>query len=203
MNYWYAARPNEIFLDLDSHRALTRCFDVLYQNFKKRSEEFLPVDSAYLYPSGTANHWHVIVVLRWPLGESKYCLPETKTAWALWMGSDRLRAVYTLQRKLRGCVNTDLLVTKTAYFRMHDAWCTCKGKHKPNKVTKNCKALQQLLRGEAGADYFPRTGHKKRKQIWISYGRVSLKAIKEWRDSNGKAEGLLLTDGTVGAISEK
>lgn len=186
MNYWYAARPNEIFLDLDSTRALARAMNVLRRILNKPMPapawgNGLHIEAVYHYPTSKTHHHLIIVTGR----EHSYVM---KTEWALWMGTDRIRAVYSLERGRRELPIQDLLVSKEPYYRTPDAFCECKGKHKPHKVTRACPALEHLLGSHKDADYFPRnTDRKKRPPLFVPVGRVSLSSIRKWKgeDQNG------------------
>jgi len=172
MNYWYSSRDNEIFLDLDSNRAIARALSVLRLTIRKRE---LDIESVWLYGTPTKHHAHMIIRLKrnhsW----------EERLAWSLWLGNDRLRAAYILQRHIMGISHHDLLIAKTPYYRTPDAFCNCEEKHKPKEVTSRCGAMQFLLGGQCDADYFTRTGKAPpRHKIRVPWGRVSLKQIRNW-----------------------
>jgi len=213
MNYWYAAAPNEIFCDLDSKRALTRALHVCrraIQNFRsaprcelgllvpaahRNHRNYLPVKSVFYYPTGRRNHYHLIVVLH-------HALPsELRALWALWMGSDRLRAVYVFERLRQGFLQipadagyvmesarrsiegrADLLVSKQEYHRPANQECECQGKHKGEKMTRKCPALAFFLHNHASADYFPRNHDRKpRGPARFGFGRITQKQLLEWK----------------------
>jgi hypothetical protein len=174
MNYWYASQPNEIFLDLDSNRATARALSVLRLAIRKKD---LPVRQVWLYGTPTAHHAHMIIVLRDPMPWL------TRLAWSLWLGNDRLRAAYVLERSRWVDGKQDLLVTKTPYYREWDQVCKCRKKHKAKEVTDKCYAMGILLGNQRSADYFTRTGKAPpRRKIRVPWGRVSLKQIKNWSD---------------------
>jgi hypothetical protein len=175
VNYWYASQPNEIFLDLDSNRATARALSVLRLAIIKRD---LRVKQVWLYGTPTAHHAHMIIVLK----EDMAWL--TRLAWSLWMGNDRLRAAYVLERSRWVDGKQDLLVTKTPYYREWDSICKCRRKHKPKFVTDRCPAMGILLGNQRSADYFTRTGKAPpRHKIRVPWGKVSLKQIRNWSDS--------------------
>ena len=178
VNYWYASRSNEIFLDLDSNRACARALSVLRLAIRKRD---LLIHQIWLYGTPTAHHAHMIIVLKKPMEWL------TRAAWSLWLGNDRLRLAYVLERS-RWVINTqDLLVTKTPYYREYDSICKCRKKHKAKEVTDRCPAMGILLGNQRSADYFTRTGKAPpRRTIRIPWGRVSLNQIKNWRATDGK-----------------
>jgi len=169
VNYWYAARPNEVFLDLDSRKALMRAMKIL-----RKSEG---VKAIYHYPTSRAGHCHVIVVLAGVMSAKDRALD------ALWMGSDKLRACYVFSRIEFGfSAVADLLVTKRPnYHRKPDSSCSCEGKHKAKEVTDNCPALQELLGPYRSHDFFPLAGHERMSMIRVPVGRVPLKLIRTWR----------------------
>lgn len=171
MNYWYSCRPTEIFLDLDSTRALARAFSVLWCARENRQ---LLVKSIWLYPTNQAHHSHMIIVL-------KYRIPTLdRIGWTLWMGSDRLRASYALARIVRGMAHTELFCTRELYYRKPDAICTCTEKHKPKEVTERCPAMRALLGVEHSGDYFARTGKRPtRRAIRFPWGRVTQKQLEQ------------------------
>lgn len=185
MNYWYSSRPNEIFLDLDSNRAIARALSVLRLAIRQRK---LPIESVWLYGTATKNHAHMIIALR-----SGLCW-ESRLAWSLWLGNDRLRAAYVLRRHAFGwgeggpvgkdaIGHYDLLVTPSQYYREPDAFCECKGKHKETKVTSKCPAMIHLLGEHRSADYFSRTGSMPpKKKIRVPWGKVSLTQIRHWKE---------------------
>jgi hypothetical protein len=174
MNYWYASQPNEIFLDLDSNRATARALSVLRLAIRKKH---LQVSQVWLYGTPTKHHAHMIIVLKEPMAWL------TRLAWSLWLGNDRLRAAYVLERSRWVDGKHDLLVTKTPYYREWDSICKCKKKHKEKEVTDKCPAMGIMLGNQRSADYFTRTGKApSRKKIRVPWGRVSLKQLKNWSD---------------------
>lgn len=162
--YWYVAQPNEIFCDLDSKRAVSRALNVLRRAIRRKQ---LDVESVYFYPS--VKNYHLIVTL-------KKDMPRlSRVLWSLWMGSDRLRGVYTLERYRRGVKNADVLSTYQWFdVRVPDDSCTCEGKHKEKRITDHCPAMKRLMMDERSGDYFPRnTDRKKReKPLRVPWGRV-------------------------------
>lgn len=168
--YWYVAQPNEIFCDLDTKRALGRTFGVLRRAMRRNE---LPVQSVYLYPS--LSNYHVIVELKSDLD------PILRALWALWMGSDRIRGVYVLERLRRGVGRPDVLSSLCWFdYRVPDDMCQCAEKHKAKSVTDKCPAMTRLLGKEhRSGDYFPRNFDKIRRTepLNIPFGRVSKSQI--------------------------
>jgi hypothetical protein len=107
---------------------------------------------------------------------------QSRLAWSMWLGNDRLRTAYVLERLSKGASAHDLLVTTHQYYRVPDAFCICKDKHKPKKVTDKCPAMLHLLGEHRSADYFARTGSAPpRKKIRVPWGKVSLTQLREWK----------------------
>jgi hypothetical protein len=173
MNYWYSSQPDEIFLDLDSNRATARALSVLRVAIRKRQ---LPIREVWLYSTPTRGHAHMIIVLREDMPW------QTRLAWSLWLGNDRLRAAYVLQRhSVSELRHHDLLISWRRYYRAADAYCHCKQKHKKKHVTDKCPAMEHLLGEHRSADYFSRTGSAPpRKKIRVPWGKVSLMQIRNW-----------------------
>jgi hypothetical protein len=174
MNYWYSAKGNEIFLDLDSYRATSRALSVLRMAIMKKH---LDVGAIWLYGTERKGHAHMIIELKQDMDWM------TRLSWSIWMGNDRLRVAYILERENRGVQHSDLLTAKHAYqFRDPDAVCECKEKHKQPRVTSNCPAMKLLLGLERSADYFTRTGKAPpNRKIIIPWGRILIKDLKRWR----------------------
>lgn len=180
--YWYVARPNEIFVDLDSNAAISRALSVVRRALNAKRVggplNYLPIESVWLYRSQAKGHAHLIIVLKSPMEM------QTRQMWALWMGGDPLRVAYVLER-YRRCGKGDLLASRVQYgFREFDEYCECKEKHKPKHVTEKCSALFRILRVHHSDDYFPRNrDKKKRKPVRFAWGRIPLTNLKRWRVS--------------------
>ena len=172
INYWYSSKDTEIFLDLDSNRAIARALSVLRLTLK---DKHLNIRAIWLYQTETPGHAHMIIVLRWPLTIA------SRLAWSLWLGNDRLRVAYVIQRVNHYVKHADLLKAPYRYYRAPDQICYCPEKHKDPKVTENCPAMTALLGMERSADYFMRTGKAPpKRKIRIPWGKVSLKQLKNW-----------------------
>lgn len=182
-NYWYAARENEVFLDLDSQRALTRALHVVRRVIQAESTHRWPgIKAVFLYKTQRPQHYHMIVIWKAPLPRLE------RYVWALWMGSDRLRCAYVIKRRLEGVTFPDILGAAYRYQEYEKfvgavaMTCFCKGKHKSEKITWNCPALQLLLGGERSADYYPRNVDRKaRRNVQFNYGRISKRSIVKWQ----------------------
>jgi len=177
VNYWYSADANEMFLDLDSTRALRRAVSVLLVAVKRKR---LPVERMFLYRTKQRGHYHMILVF------SRSVSDATKFAWSLWMGNDRLRMAYVLARqddeRIPKFRSGDLLVSTRTYYRRADSWCQCTKKHKPDAVTKRCPAMAFLLGKARSADYFARTGERRVKplRVRVPWGEVKVSEMKRW-----------------------
>jgi hypothetical protein len=174
MNHWYASQPDEIFLDLDSNRATARALSVLRLAIRRRQ---LPIKAVWLYSTSKRSHAHMIIQLKDAMDFN------TRMAWSLWLGNDRLRVAYILERRKRGITSGDLLVSRQRYHRLANAFCTCSRKHKESKVTVKCPAMIHLLGEDRNADYFTRTGSAPpRRKIRVPWGQVSLTQLREWKE---------------------
>lgn len=174
MNHWYAAQPDEIFLDLDSNRATARALSVLRLAIRKRQ---LPIKAVWLYSTLKRGHAHMIIQLKDAMDFN------TRLAWSLWLGNDRLRVAYVLERYRRGIKSGDLLISRSRYHRLANAFCHCTRKHKEAKVTEKCPAMIHLLGADRSADYFTRTGSAPpRKRIRVPWGQVSLTQLRQWKE---------------------
>jgi len=136
----------------------------------------LNVHAVHFYPSVT--NYHLVITLVDDLDAVHRAL------WALWMGSDRLRGVYVLERIRRGVAAADVLSTPKAFidgFRFPDDACACASKHKAKRVTDHCPAMKRLMMDERSGDYFPRNLDKKKrtKPLNVPWGRVPKKLLLE------------------------
>lgn len=183
MNFWYAARDNEIFVDLDNPRALTRALSVLRRALRRKVGSLTPlesllVESVWLYPSSSEGHFHLVIVLRRDM-----CFYK-RVAWSLWLATDRIRAAYVLMRYMHTYGSRhEILVSKKPYgFRRHDALCQCEGKHKSKAVTDRCPALADLLGNHRSDDYFPRNRDQKRyPPARFQFGEIPISRLRGWR----------------------
>jgi hypothetical protein len=182
VNYWYSARSNEIFLDLDSNRAIARALSVLRLTIRKRH---LKIDGVWLYSTPRHGHAHMIIRIKEDLSWM------SRIAWSLWLGNDRLRAAYVLRRHGEFELDHhDLLMGKSIYHRTPDAFCKCKQKHKKKSVTDKCEAMIHLLGDYRSADYFTRTGSPPpKKKIRVPWGEVSLTQLRNWENVYERTEG--------------
>jgi hypothetical protein len=172
---WYVSNDDEIFIDLDSKHAMLRAFQVLRRAMQRGS---LDIDSIWLYPSQRGfPHAHLIVCLKQDMEALQ------RAMWALWMGSDRIRGIYIVERLRHMVIAADVFSTRTLFeFRPPDDTCTCPTKHKDKKVTDKCPAMKRLMMDQRSAEYFPRnTDRKKLGELHLPWGRVPKATILEWR----------------------
>lgn len=187
--YWYAARPDEMFLDLDSPAKQRRALRVLkmalgtsWDRLVNSQRNDLEVSQVYMVPSLTKGHVHAVV-------RTKHAMaPLVKVSWSLWMGGDPLRSAYAIERFRAGLTIQELIAAPAGPFLAYrdiDAICECDGKHKEERITKKCPALLKLLGKEhAAADYFPRVRNERKNlgPLIIEWGRVPLSRIRRWEN---------------------
>jgi hypothetical protein len=168
--YWYISKKTEIFCDLDSASALGRCVGVLRRVIRRG---YLPIKAVYLYPSNSAFKYHVVIHLGRALSR------QHRALWALWLGSDKVRGIYTLRRMGLGVQSADILIRRQPIYRKPDAVCSCAEKHKPVRVTKHCAVMNKLLGPDiAVAEFFPRNRDRRRHGgKRLPWGKVPLSAI--------------------------
>lgn len=203
--WWYVARPNEIFVDLDSGGAISRALSVvrralLVKPGAKTPLNKLPIESVWLYPSETEGHAHLILKLK----ENLHTLE--KISWSLWMGTDQIRAAYVIERldaltddlkflEEHSDIPTDLIATREEYeFRKPDTFCFCKDKHKKKSVTDKCDALERILGSHRSDDYFPRNRDtKERDAVRFPWGKVPLTNLRKWSVPDGRKSNVKVT----------
>ena len=87
--------PNELFLDLDSMKALSFLNEQLLGTLG--DDETLNLEVISRMPSRTKEHWHVILRSR-----SRTFTPAERIALQACLGSDLKRELYSLVRHLKG-----------------------------------------------------------------------------------------------------
>lgn len=164
MNYWYVARPNELFLDIDN---ATRSL----KHAKARLQgaiECGKLDVAYVMqrPSRGNDHIHVIVTL----AHSIYA-NEQRFAWEIILHSDIYRSACNIMRGSNGSGISevaDILISPFDHFgntdyppdgknrpatRFRDDVCGCESKH--NAATmQTCPAAIRLRGKFRNAGFF-------------------------------------------------
>lgn len=133
--FWYSARPNELFLDVDY---LKRALPHLKRRLMGAIEyEKLPVNQVYWYPSGTDDHAHIIITLHKNLSSVE------RFAWETVLHSDIYRGCCNLMRYQNNIPNPDILIARLEYFRPPEAICECARKH-TRKMMESCGAAISL-----------------------------------------------------------
>lgn len=158
MNYWYVARPNELFLDIDNvSRSIKHARSRL-----QGAIECGKLDVAYVMqrPSKSKNHLHVIVTLS---NTADRPLLFEKYAWEIILHGDIYRGCCNIMRLASGVAAPDILISPFERFteehfpprkrelpsfphRISDYKCDCASKH--NAATMETCPAAQRLRGE-------------------------------------------------------
>ncbi len=169
--FWYRSEENEIFCDLDSRE---RLFYALQRLRRALVQGVLDVESVWLYPSVTVDKFHLIIRLK---DDDRPA--DARVRWAMYLGSDTVRGLYTLERIKRGLQWPDLLIAAQEYYRPADAMCDCPEKHKAKRITANCPVMQAHHGEEAGAVYFAKNlDRKPRKKLGVPLGRIPLTVLR-------------------------
>ena len=170
MNYWYVAKPNELFLDIDNVSKSIRHARARLQG----AIECGKLDVAYVMqrPSKSKNHLHVIITLNEP-----YCLPVASAVWEIILHSDIYRGCCNVIREYANVPAPRILISPFDNFettirhypnefidRSYDDQCDCPGKHTA-AVMLACPAARRL-RGEMRAIGFFGKPSKNPCTIW-------------------------------------
>lgn len=162
MNYWYVARPNELFLDIDNMSRSIKHARARLQG----AIECGKLDVAYVMqrPSKSKGHLHVIITIK---GDSSpdsnfYTNETTRAIWEIILHSDLYRGCCNVMRSEIGIPASRILISPWSHFcglgyehkkmtRIHpdrdsDDFCKCKSKHNATTM-KDCPAAIRL-RGE-------------------------------------------------------
>lgn len=157
MNYWYVARPNELFLDIDNASRSLKHAKARLQG----AIECGKLDVAYVMqrPSKSQDHIHAIVTLN-EMDDKILGLPE-QFVWEIILHGDLYRGCCTLMRYMNNIPAQSILISPFAYFSNDEPYpfaagtwnkrhandsCSCNSKH--NAATmQNCPAAIRL-RGE-------------------------------------------------------
>jgi hypothetical protein len=148
LNYWYVARANELFLDIDN---VSRSI----KHAKSRLQgaiECGKLDVAYVMsrPSKTKNHVHTIVTLKDDM------MPIEKSIWEIILHGDIYRGCCGAMRAIYFHTSPDVLISPGSFFetawenpelpvvfRRSDDGCNCPTKH--NRATmETCPAAKRL-----------------------------------------------------------
>jgi hypothetical protein len=149
MNYWYVARANELFLDIDN-------VSKSIKHAKSRLQgaiECGKLDVAYVmsHPSKNKNHIHAIVMLQ------NEMFPSHRFVWEIILHGDIYRGCCNIMRDMHNMRSPDILISpfdRFAYLpdtdfddvRWPDDSCNCKTKH--NRATMETCPAAKRLRGE-------------------------------------------------------
>ena len=148
---WYIASPRELMVDLDSRGdSKARLALALRRLRGAKLAHKLPVESAWLWPSNTPGHFHLVVRLSRPVSALWRLL------WSIRLMDDPYRSLMNGARSMtRGMVGS-LLITRMpwpGFYRQADHTCDCPGKHDTATMAQ-CPVATRLLRLDVGADYF-------------------------------------------------
>jgi hypothetical protein len=143
--YWYAARNDELFIDMDRY---TKSIDHVRRRLQGAIEcHTLNVRGVYLYPSITKDHAHLIITL-WNQ------LPDVERfAWEMLFHGDIYRAASNMMRWSHLVPYPDILIARSQLHRYPDGMCTCESKHK-RAMMLTCDTAQRLRGKDRAAQYF-------------------------------------------------
>lgn len=160
MNYWYVARPNELFLDIDNAARSLKHARARLQGAIECGK--LRVNYVSIRESKTTNHIHCIVTLFDELPEIQ------REVWAVILHSDIYRGCASIMRSCFAVPNPDILISSFAYFSSDEPYpfaagtwnkrnandsCSCNSKH--NAATmQNCPAAIRLRGDFRNAGFF-------------------------------------------------
>ena len=131
MWYWYIARRNELFLDIDQP---DRVINHLRRRLQGAIESGkLDVRCVYRQRSQSGNREHIIVTLNRELSDIE------RYVWEIVLRSDLYRGCNNIMRALHRVGAPDVFISRqdSYFFRPPDATCNCRGKHKSN-VMEHC-----------------------------------------------------------------
>jgi hypothetical protein len=150
-NYWYIAKPDEIFVDLDGDRA-NRLQTVLARIRGIMEGTFFEIQEVWMFPSNQDNHFHIVA-------RSRKIIPaQYRFALQLYFFSDVFRTCNNLVRHLDCPGAYDVLISRLdwknlGFYRWPDATCNCEEKHSHNVMT-NCTAAKDVRGQKRDKIYF-------------------------------------------------
>lgn len=172
MNYWYVARPNELFLDIDNVSKSIRHARARLQGAIECGK--LDVAHVMQRPSRSKDHLHAIVILNRSICYIERCV------WEVILHGDIYRGCSNLMRAFNNVAAYDILISPWPCFnfqdekdddrnltykqRDHDDFCNCPTKHTA-AVMLACPAAKRL-RGEMHAVGFFGKPSKNPCTIW-------------------------------------
>ena len=138
--YWYAARSDELLIDLDSQTLL----EIALKRLAK-PELDIRASQMFLTESATKGHFHMAVRLRENVAEVRRMLFQ------LYLMDHVYRSVKNFDRALNNVSAASLLISphnwangglnRTKFWRSPDAICHCLlAKHKSHKAILSCPA---------------------------------------------------------------
>jgi hypothetical protein len=146
--FWYVARDNELFLDVDN---VERVIHHLRQRLQG-AIEYKRLDVAHVYRQRSqgknGQHEHIIVTL------NNKIPPVERFVWEIILRSDLYRGCNNIMRHLRGIGAPDIFISRSDcfFFRPYDTFCYCTKKHSP-EIMEKCPTAE-ILRGDYRAQGF-------------------------------------------------
>lgn len=172
--YTYVERDDEIFCDIDHRHTLkpgqkppppVKLLLALDRLAGGMRDGALKVAGAYLYPSKTPLHYHLLVRLAAPMPTAQ------RVTWAGRLLDDPYRNLMNHERARRGVVGS-LLITPQPYEargvpypRAPDHVCACQGSHKREDALA-CPVLKRLRGADIDAEYFGRRVYLRRRPVF-------------------------------------
>lgn len=182
MNYWYVARPNELFIDTDNVSKSIKHTRARLAGAIECSN--LSVVCAMSRLSRSKNHLHTIIVLKEPFGHSMSVIANRieRATWEIVLHGDIYRGCCTIMRSIFGFDSPNILISPYEKFhdprhrgsicstvcRPCDDMCDCESKH--NAATmKICPAAIRLRGDNRTRGFFGKPSkdpEKTLKNIW-------------------------------------
>lgn len=168
MNYWYVARPNELFLDIDNASRSIKHAKARLQGAIEYGK--LDVARVMQRQSKTKNHLHAIATLNNPITDIE------RYVWEVLLHGDIYRACSNIMRGIHGVPAPDVLISPYPTFQSIDgngySWwvrgfddsCDCDGKHTAYWMGQ-CPAAHRL-RGEKRLSAFFGKPSKNPCDVW-------------------------------------
>jgi hypothetical protein len=152
MNYWYVARPNELFLDIDNAPRSLKHARARLQGAIECGK--LNVLNVAVLPSRSENHIHAIITLEESL------IDYERYAWEVILHGDIYRACCNIMRTHNDIPAADILISPcwmfrngSGYARQADDECKCHPKHKAS-IMETCPAAKRLRGKFRNAGFF-------------------------------------------------
>lgn len=158
MNYWYVARDNELFIDMDNvKRSLPHARSRLQGAIEYKRLDVVSVESNRSTRNG---HAHFIVTLRSPIPSIQ------RYVWEIILHSDLYRGCCNIMRFVHCVRAPNVLISPCRTFgnRKSDYGCNCKGKHTASVMNKCPVAIS--LRGKERTRGFFGKPSKNPCEVW-------------------------------------